>query len=98
MPTARKFLLKYSQYHIDASLTGGVRAATGGSPVIEYNGAAEFWVDRLEDFGAIFQDPHYLEVVVPDEQKFIQREAGVILVGEDHVKWDGGKPVAGVNL
>lgn len=55
---------------------------------MEYNGAAEFWVNELQDFAANFHDQHYLDAVVPDEQKFIQRELGVILIGKDHVKYD----------
>jgi hypothetical protein len=39
----------------------------------------------------IFQDEEYNRLVVPDEQKFIKREEGLLMIGSDEVKLDGGK-------
>jgi hypothetical protein len=80
-------------------LTSGLRTAAH-APVVEseFDGAAEFWVASLEDFGAIFADEHYQSTVVPDEESFLNRAEGVVYVGEEQLKWEGGKPAAGVSL
>lgn len=37
-------------------------AAAAGLPIAEFDGAAEFWVDKIEDLLALFGDEEYLEV------------------------------------
>lgn len=87
-PTARRLLLKYSQYHISSALTTALRTGAH-APVLEaeYSGAAEFWVETLEDFGAIFADPVCLSDVVPDEESFMKRGESAWFVGEEQVKF-----------
>ncbi|PSN68072.1 hypothetical protein BS50DRAFT_633704 [Corynespora cassiicola Philippines] len=96
VPSAQKLLIKYSQFHISRSLTTSLRTAAH-APVLEseFDGAAEFWVESLDDFGAIFSDPVYLEKVVADENTFIERAMSMILVGEEEQKWIEGKPTEG---
>jgi hypothetical protein len=65
------------------------RSCTNVEP--EFNGAAEFWVEKLKDFGTIFADPVYLKDVVPDEESFLKRGESVILVGEEQVKFVAGQ-------
>ena len=88
VPIVRQNLTRYSQFHVDAAVTAGL--ATHGLPVSPYDGGAEFWADSYESAMAVFQDPEYLRVVVPDEQKFLQREAAVLMVGYEEVKWENG--------
>lgn len=89
VPACRKNLLKYSQYHIDAATTAAVSQANGVSNPVVYNGAAEFWVEKLEDMAEIFQDQEYIDKVIPDEKSFLNRDDAVLLIGEEQVKWDG---------
>ena len=89
VPACKKNLLKYSQYHIDTVTTGAVRQANGVLAPVEYNGAAEFWVAKLEDMAEIFQAQEYIDKVIPDEKSFLNRDAAVLLIGEEQVKWDG---------
>lgn len=58
-----------------------------------FDGAAEFWADKIEDVAAVFADAEYLEKVVPDEMKFLDREKATFIVGTEEVKWEGGKVV-----
>jgi hypothetical protein len=37
-------------------------AAVAGLPIAEFDGAAEFWVDKIEDLFALFADEEYLKV------------------------------------
>jgi len=41
----------------------------------------------------IFQDEEYLCVVVPDEEKFLQRHEAKLMVGYDNDLWVDGKAV-----
>ncbi|OAL06302.1 hypothetical protein IQ06DRAFT_362578 [Phaeosphaeriaceae sp. SRC1lsM3a] len=94
VPTAQKLLLKYSQYHISRQLTTALRTGAH-APVLdsEFDGAAEFWVNELEDFAAIFADEVYLRDVVPDEESFMKRGESSIFVGKEEGKWVDGKKV-----
>ena len=93
VPACKRNLLKYSQYHIDSSTTAAVRAANGATAAVEFNGAAEFWVEKLDDMVQIFQDPEYASKVVPDEKSFLDRDGATLLIGHEEVKWDGSKMV-----
>lgn len=64
----------------------------------EFDGAAEFWVVSLEDFAAIFADPIYGSVVVPDEESFLKRGESMVFIGEEETKWVDGKAADGVVL
>jgi hypothetical protein len=52
----------------------------------------------LEDFVAIFADPVYGSVVVPDEESFMKRGESMMFVGEEEVKWENGKAAEGIVL
>lgn len=47
---------------------------------------------------AVFQDPEYERVVVPDEMKFLDREKAVMMLGYEEVKWENGGPAQGVKV
>jgi hypothetical protein len=92
VPTAQRLLLKYSQYHISRPLTTALRQGAGAATLeSEFDGAAEFWVESLDDFGAIFADPVYLDKVMKDEETFLQRANSCLLVGEEKPKFVAGK-------
>ena len=91
IPIVRQNLTRYSQFHADAAVTSGLAAA--GLPVSPYDEGAEFWAESYESAMAVFQDPEYLRVAVPDEQKFLDREMAVMMVGYEEVKWDGGRAI-----
>ena len=47
---------------------------------------------------AVFQDPEYHRIVVPDELTFLDRDAGMMMIGTMEVKWEDSKPAAGVKI
>ena len=60
---------------------------------VEFSGAAEFILNSIEDFVAIFSDPVYARDIAPDDYKFIKRDESMMLVGEEKVFWRDGKVV-----
>lgn len=66
--------------------------ASAGVPTAPFDGGAEFWGDSVEKVMAVFQDPEYLSVVVPDELKFIDKSKAVMMIGHGETKWGGSKP------
>ncbi|KAF5676116.1 hypothetical protein FHETE_2243 [Fusarium heterosporum] len=75
---------KYSQYHSTPEYRDLVRVP-GAAPVLEFDGAAEFWVQNLETFQAMSTDPHYVNVIQPDEANFIDPKSMRLIVGVDYI-------------
>ncbi|KAH7121257.1 EthD domain-containing protein [Dendryphion nanum] len=80
----RMGVVKYSQYHSTPSLRDLVRIP-GGLPILEFDGAAEFWVHSLETFQAMGSDKEYLEKIQPDEANFIDLTSFRMVVGFDYI-------------
>ena len=55
-----------------------------GIPDFGIDGSTELWFDDLAGLAGVFASPHYLAVVRPDEEKFLDLAACEILVGEEH--------------
>ncbi|KAK3646002.1 hypothetical protein LTR56_008880 [Elasticomyces elasticus] len=96
VPIVQEKLIKYQQFHASHPFSAGLK--THGLPVADYDGGAEFWAETYEDMMAVFQDPEYEKIVVPDEMKFLDREKAVMMLGWEEVKWDDHKPAAGVKV
>ncbi|KAH7227137.1 uncharacterized protein BKA55DRAFT_626588 [Fusarium redolens] len=80
VPIVKEKLVKYSQFHVDEKVD---LSATGLPPVAPFDGAATMWAKSLEDLHAVFTDPEYNRIVVPDEEKFLKRAEAVPMVGWD---------------
>ena len=48
-----------------------------------FDGIAELWFDSVEDVGQAFSHPRYLEIIRPDEQKFVDFTASRIFLVKD---------------
>lgn len=57
----------------------------GAAQVLEFDGAAEFWVQNMETFQAMGMDPHYVNVIRPDEANFIDAKSMRLIVGVDYI-------------
>lgn len=57
----------------------------GGLPILEYDGAAEFWMPNLEILQAMQTDPEYVEKIQPDEANFIDGESIQMILGVDYI-------------
>ncbi|TKA67285.1 hypothetical protein B0A55_09237 [Friedmanniomyces simplex] len=96
VPIVQRNLSKYQQFHTDPAVSAALRAQ--GLPVSEFDGGAEFWANSYEEAMAVFQDPEYERVVVPDEMRFLDRQAARMMVGYEEVKWEDGKAAEGVKM
>ncbi|KAF9465133.1 hypothetical protein BDZ94DRAFT_1254596 [Collybia nuda] len=77
-------IIRYSQYCI---LTPeSERLAAAGLPVPEYDGAAEYHAESLDDIMEMLGDKEYQERVLSDEAKFLDRTSFQVLVGEEKVQ------------
>ena len=54
-----------------------------GLPEAPYDGIAELWLDDMESLGRAFGQQVYASVVVPDEEKFLDRAKTVMLITEE---------------
>ncbi|CEI60327.1 hypothetical protein FVEN_g6488 [Fusarium venenatum] len=80
----RHGIYKYSQYHSTPQYRDLVRVP-GAAPVLEFDGAAEFWVQSMETFAAMGADPFYTSVIQADEANFIDMESMRLIVGVDYI-------------
>ncbi len=46
-------------------------------------GIAELWFDDVESMNAAFNEPRYLEIIRPDELKFVDLERCMSFVSEE---------------
>lgn len=77
-------VIKYSQYHSTPEIRDLARVE-GGLPILEFDGAAEFWVPNLETLQAMGSDPEYLTKIQPDEANFIDMSSFKMIVGVDYI-------------
>ncbi|KZL77398.1 dimeric alpha-beta barrel doman containing protein [Colletotrichum tofieldiae] len=80
---------RYNQYHITPELRE--QAERLGGTVLDFDGAAEFWVETLEDWESIARDPDFVRVVSGDMLNFM-REPLYVTLGYDYLvagkDWD----------
>lgn len=75
-----------AQYHNSMSMRN--TAASLGHPMLEFDGAAELWATDMDSLLALFQCREYMEIMIPDENKFIDRATGKFMFGYDDLKLD----------
>ncbi|WP_187978134.1 EthD domain-containing protein [Mycetocola sp. JXN-3] len=73
---------RYVQQH-------GLPVALPGLPPVTFDGATELWFDDLEGIGRVFEDPEYLAIIRPDEERFINLLGCEFLVTEEHLVHPG---------
>ncbi|EXJ79929.1 hypothetical protein A1O3_08214 [Capronia epimyces CBS 606.96] len=49
-----------------------------GLKALDYDGAAEFWVDSLDVWKALIEDPEGIMTLRPDEEKFCQHPLDIM--------------------
>lgn len=72
VPEFMRHVRKYTQCHLakGSGPAGPVAAA-------EFDGVAELWFDSVEAADLAFKEPRYLEIVRPDELKFVDLTASI---------------------
>jgi uncharacterized protein (TIGR02118 family) len=68
VPEFMRHVRKYGQCHLTEETASG--GALFGS-VPDYDGVGELWFDSPETMQQAFNEPRYLEIIRPDELKFI---------------------------
>ena len=64
VPEFIRHVRKYVQCHL-------VAGAVPLGAASDYDGVAELWFDSVEDLVNAFNEPRYLEIIRPDELKFV---------------------------
>lgn len=62
-------------------------------PTLSYDGVADFWVKKYEDFENAYSDPYYLDVVKKDEEYLFDMPTLRLTAGIELVIIDDGKVV-----
>ncbi|KAJ7582231.1 hypothetical protein C8J56DRAFT_1168228 [Mycena floridula] len=79
--------IRYTQFHVKKDL-GAPFVELGMANVNEFDGMAHFDVERVDVFVNLMKDEEYLRVVVPDEDRFLDRTSVRIHIGEVEVKFE----------
>ncbi|KAF9455456.1 EthD domain-containing protein [Collybia nuda] len=85
LKAVKENIVRYNQFHVLPSHSKTL--ASIGLTVASFDGAAEFYVEKMEDLLAVFGDTEYQQHAIPDEQNFLDRSSVEILVGEDQIKY-----------
>lgn len=57
-----------------------------GLPTPLYDDATELWFDSVEDIAKVFATPRYLEIIRPDEAKFLDLHGcGFLVLAENPI-------------
>jgi len=76
VPEFTRHVRKYVQCHL---VGDAVPLGAAGS----YDGVAELWFDSQLDLVKAFNEPQYLEIIRPDERKFVDHEKCISFVTEE---------------
>ena len=85
VPEFMRHVRRYVQHH--RAPAGENDRPFGQAP--EYDGVGELWFDNREAMQAAFEEPRYIEIIRPDEQKFFDAARCLSFIGEEHVMVDG---------
>ncbi|BBM97788.1 hypothetical protein MPTK1_1g08330 [Marchantia polymorpha subsp. ruderalis] len=87
LPIFKEKLIKYSQIHVrqtdmNSSLSKGLPMMMG------YDGIMEAYAEKMEDFVALFESEEYKSLVIPDEERFVDRSQFKMFIGYEEIHWD----------
>lgn len=79
LPEVQQYVRKYVQCHT-------LNVDLPGLPPPAYDGTTELWFDSVEDIAKVFTAPRYLELIRPDEAKFLDLHGcGFLVCTENEV-------------
>jgi uncharacterized protein (TIGR02118 family) len=85
VPEFMRHVRKYVQYHVTADDSTGTSPFGGGA---DHDGVGALWFDSRESMATAFAEPKYLEIIRPDELKFLDLERCVIFITQELVIHD----------
>lgn len=74
---------RYNQYHMTPEMKQ--EAESFGLKSLDFDGCAEFWVDSIDTWKALIDDPDGLMTLLPDEAKFVQHPLEIMYGYEELV-------------
>ena len=77
LPEVRQHVRRYVQCHSTGE-------AFPGLPDSKIDGTTELWFDDVAGMAAVFTAPRYMELIRPDEEKFLDIPACEVLVGTEN--------------
>ncbi|KAF2095936.1 hypothetical protein NA57DRAFT_78710 [Rhizodiscina lignyota] len=87
-------VLRYVQNHFPPStraMAEGVKELPLADLLLPFDGVADFWMYKLEDFLNATKDPYYKEKVAADEDYLFDRTATRMTIGKEVVVIENGK-------
>lgn len=82
VPEFVRHLRRYVQSHVKTDAQSVFPSGT-----CPFDGYAELWFDDVEAMNRAFSEPRYMEVIRPDEQKFIDLDGCQIMICYDVPKF-----------
>jgi uncharacterized protein (TIGR02118 family) len=76
VPEFMRHVRKYTQCHL---VKGAMPLGAAGN----YDGVAELWFDSVAAIDQAFSEPRYLEIIRPDELKFVDLEKCMSFITEE---------------
>ena len=64
LPQVKQYVRKYTQSHT-------LPISLPGLPMLPYDGITELWFDDAESIGKVFNSERYMQLIRPDEEKFL---------------------------
>ncbi|RFU75920.1 hypothetical protein TARUN_6323 [Trichoderma arundinaceum] len=85
----------YTQIHTSSALRQPLAAMPLPLVVMDFDGAVIWEIPSLEHFLNAFSDPYYLNVILPDEDNFLDKskEVATVTLGQVHNIVAGGEPL-----
>ncbi|KAJ6259247.1 hypothetical protein Dda_6146 [Drechslerella dactyloides] len=85
-------ILNGADNHINKNLNESLTKAIPFASIVEYDGVADFYVRKLDDWTrAVMEDKYYMDELVPDALIFGDFAGARVTVGEEYVVIDDGR-------
>ncbi|WP_462266411.1 EthD domain-containing protein [Mucilaginibacter sp.] len=73
LPEVQQYVRRYVQGHL-------INASLPGLPPPKYDGTTELWFDDAASIGKVFAASRYMEIIRPDEEKFLDLQGCDFLI------------------
>ncbi|KAL2611674.1 hypothetical protein R1flu_023366 [Riccia fluitans] len=92
LPIFKEKTIKYNQMHLDVSKMREYGTENGFPIFKDFDGMLEVYARSYQDFEAVFASDDYKNIIIPDEEKFTDREGIRMFFVQDEVHFDINDP------
>lgn len=78
LPEVQQYVRKYVQCHT-------LPISLPGLPLLAFDGVTELWFDDVESIGKVFTSEPYMQLIRPDEEKFLDLQKCGFLITQENV-------------